>query len=402
MTRPVHILSKRNLHLAWKESRDSSANAGARGTDGVCASSFAANLDQNIANLRNEILDDRYGFSSLRGVKLAKSNGSFRLICVPTVRDRLVQRTVLRHLNTSSILPQYPASAFGFVPNRGVAAAVTEVTRLRAQYPWTFETDIQGFFDNIDRNRLAAEVDKLFKRSSLHSLMSKVIHCEVKETSSLTLKSFGMVRNRGIRQGMPLSPILSNIALRRFDAALTKHGLVGVRYVDDLVLFAESRIRALEAGRIVRELLAVEGLTIPDYGENSKTRISSRGDPVDFLGWSIRFQSKKNEFALFVSDRKLSAIKSRFTEQANFKKQSEEGKDLTQTLLQLSQMANAYLNTYKDAENHNAVRQTVTESLSQSKDLLIKDVFGQHILDSLTPRKRQFIGLNIVSKENAF
>jgi hypothetical protein len=51
----------------------------------------------------------------------------------------------------------------------------------------------------------------------------------------------------GLRQGMPVSPMLSNLLLKRFDEGLDKQGIVAVRYADDIAVFARSREECLEA-----------------------------------------------------------------------------------------------------------------------------------------------------------
>lgn len=48
----------------------------------------------------------------------------------------------------------------------------------------------------------------------------------------------------GMPQGVPLSPILSNIYLDKFDKELEKRGLNFVRYADDRNIFVKSEIVA--------------------------------------------------------------------------------------------------------------------------------------------------------------
>ena len=45
--------------------------------------------------LHNDLALGHYKFSNLRPVLLKKRNGKDRLICIPTVRDRVVQRAIL-------------------------------------------------------------------------------------------------------------------------------------------------------------------------------------------------------------------------------------------------------------------------------------------------------------------
>jgi hypothetical protein len=46
---------------------------------------------------------------------------------------------------------------------------------------------------------------------------------------------------------MPVSPMLSNLLLKRFDEGLQKQGISAVRYADDIAVFARSRGECLSA-----------------------------------------------------------------------------------------------------------------------------------------------------------
>ncbi len=55
---------------------------------------------------------------------------------------------------------------------------------------------------------------------------------------------------------MPLSPILSNLALSKFDNAIRKRNMVMVRYVDDLILFFKSEAEMKEGEKFIRDQLS--------------------------------------------------------------------------------------------------------------------------------------------------
>lgn len=86
---------------------------------------------------------------------------------------------------------------------------------------------------------------------------------------------------RGAAQGSPLSPLLSNLYLHPFDAAITQsHRLRLVRYADDFVVCTSSPVRAAHALEIVRAELSRLKLAI----HPAKTRLVPPGAPFDFLG----------------------------------------------------------------------------------------------------------------------
>lgn len=94
------------------------------------------------------------------------------------------------------------------------------------------------------------------------------------------------LRQRGLHsvgtlQGAPISPLLSNIYLHPFDAALTQQGLRLVRYCDDFVIPCQTESQARAAWHAAEAALAERRLRLhPD-----KTRLVSPQEPFDFLGY---------------------------------------------------------------------------------------------------------------------
>ena len=58
-------------------------------------------------------------------------------------------------------------------------------------------------------------------------------------------------RRKGVPQGSPLSPLLSNIMLHELDKELEKNGYKYVRYADDFSIYTKSRSQAKEIGNRV-------------------------------------------------------------------------------------------------------------------------------------------------------
>ncbi len=84
----------------------------------------------------------------------------------------------------------------------------------------------------------------------------------------------------GTPQGSPLSPLLANVYLHPFDAAMTRGGLRLVRYADDFVVCCASELRARHAGQTARQELERLHLKMNE----AKTRIVSCEDEFAFLG----------------------------------------------------------------------------------------------------------------------
>ncbi|WP_410052242.1 reverse transcriptase domain-containing protein [Bradyrhizobium sp. SZCCHNS30582] len=106
-----------------------------------------------------------------------------------------------------------------------------------------------------------------------------------------------MIRGRGLRQGMPLSPILANLVLSEFDAAFRRERIEMVRYADDLLVFFNSKRDARSGFEFVRTQLGRQGLTIPELGDdNSKTQIVAAEQPVYFLGLELAYSGSNGGY----------------------------------------------------------------------------------------------------------
>jgi RNA-directed DNA polymerase len=211
MPRPVKILSKSKLRAAWNDSRDSSPNAGRPGIDGVTASRFAANLDHHLAILASRLRQGQYGPQPLKAVFIPKPNSDKeRMICIPTVSDRTVQRAIISYLDKNRKFPIYNSSSFGFLRNLGTASAVSAAVQHHQSYDWCLKTDIESFFDRIPRQYLKGRVETALGKHSLVPIIFKIIDCEVKPSiwNRAKLQKQSVEMGAGIRQGMPLSPSL--------------------------------------------------------------------------------------------------------------------------------------------------------------------------------------------------
>jgi RNA-directed DNA polymerase len=82
-----------------------------------------------------------YQFSMLRAVPIPKEHGRYRIICIPTVRDRIVQRAVNAYLAKGDRCRLANEVSYGFIPNRSVEKAVKRAAELRREKKWAYKTD---------------------------------------------------------------------------------------------------------------------------------------------------------------------------------------------------------------------------------------------------------------------
>jgi RNA-directed DNA polymerase len=393
---PSRILSKSKLMQAWVASRDSTSNAGGPGIDGISAAQFAVRLEANISSLAKSIRNRQYGPSRLKGVAILKPNTTEkRLVCIPIVKDRIVQRTVVRHLVHGKKLPIYNSSSYGFIKGRGTAAAINRALELRSNFDWCLKTDIESFFDRVPRGELKDKVDRTLARSNIAPLIKKFIDCEIKDDNSLraTLAARGIKPGVGLRQGMPLSPILANLVLSSFDNDVERVKIEMVRYADDILLFFESKQKAHDGLKFISERLNRQGFTIPELADHSKTRLIGPREPVDFLGRQLIFLGSEQRFVSQISRVHIAKIRAYLEDQFNFATRASQGSDFQETVIDLSRSVAAYLGVYRDAHNFLALQSELRGCTRRIMEGIYEDVFGNSILNNVSEKGRNFLGI---------
>jgi RNA-directed DNA polymerase len=396
--RPTKILSKAALSKAWGNSRDSTTNGGRPGIDKESARQFSANLDSNLDHITHQLRGGTYGFSRLRVVFLPKPNSDAeRVICIPTVRDRLVQRAISEYITSKSLLPIYNASSFGFIKGLGPPDAIERALKLREKYDWCVKTDIQSFFDKISRPLLKKQISKALRGSSLEPLILKVVDCEVKLTSKNRdkLRRQGLTAGRGIRQGMPLSPLLANLALAEFDRKIADRNIEMVRYADDIVLFFRNKEDALDTPKYLKLLLATFELSIPNLEDGSKTKIVSRSEPLEFLGREIVHIGTIGSFVVRMSKRQINKIKSKLLQEFSFSNRLKDESNLQDTIIDLSRSISAYLGIYKGTYNYQSLEDELKCISRLILKSIFKELFGSEGLRNLSPEGMRFLGIEL-------
>ena len=394
--RPVKLLSKAKLRNAWQKSRDATIKAGRPGIDGVSAQQFAAKLDTNLQTLTKTLRDGTYGPSRLRAVLIPKPNSEkFRLICIPTIRDRIVQRTIVDYLVENKKFPIYNSSSYGFIKGRGTQSAIARAVVLRGKYDWCLKTDIEAFFDRIPRAYLKDRVNTSLRANSLAPLIEKIIDCEIKEDRLLKprLLKQGIKPGVGVRQGMPLSPILANLVLAEFDREVECADIQMVRYADDILIFFASKAAANEGHDLIKTKLKQLNLDIPELTDRTKTELKGPQEPVDFLGREIVYRANAGGYVSQVSRKQIAKIRLLLEDEYSYESRRKQNSNFQDTVVELWRSISSYLGIYKDAYNFAILDSELRGTARRIISDIFKDVFGDTALAKVTDDGRDFLGI---------
>ena len=312
--------AKENIEQCWKLMLEATPKNKRDNLDsnGESITLFEQKRLLNIAKLTNLIRNDCYLPDHLTAFFIPKPHSNKeRVICIPTVKDRLVQRSLLYYLNEKGYNFNNKIS-YGFIKGLGdpVKAAGADAVQLRNKFPWAYKADISAFFDRIEREKLKQLVQTKIPQKSLHSIIFKMIDSEIDRsnpTIDKKLTSKGIVKHLGLRQGMPISPYLSNLYLADFDKAVIKTGIPMIRYADDIIAFARSEEECLEIHEYCKKQLKNIGLEIPEIDKEDKTVIAAPNKTIEFLGLGIA-KTKKAGYNLIVTDDQIAKIKTKLFE----------------------------------------------------------------------------------------
>ncbi|MCK8637657.1 hypothetical protein CO583_05380 [Parasaccharibacter sp. TMW2.1882] len=340
---------------------------------------------------------DGYKFSLLRGVAIPKTDPKkLRLICIPTLSDRIVQRALVNKIEEQAEkLGLINPVSYGFIrntenQNRGVRGAQKAACALREKKPWVFKADIAKFFDRINRKELAEKFSRQFKLRSLTPLVLGAIQCEVAESSEKIRKATiqnGIQRGRGLRQGMPLSPILSNFVLKDFDRVVGAQYSM-VRYADDLLIFTDTESQCIEARKKVEEELKIIGHELSE----EKSHIYSPSQPVDFLGMALARQ-ENGKCYFYVSPEQIREIKKSISEYHDISWLISQDKDIGYVLRRINFMKNGYLSAYDYASNSKDLKNQLEQAVQKCVNVLYGTIFGRDAVQNLSNKYRKFLML---------
>lgn len=229
------ILSEENLQKAIRKVKQ---NKGAPGVDKMTVKEVEYWFKQYQDELISKIMNKQYRPMPVKRVYIPKPNGKQRPLGIPTVVDRVIQQAMAQVLNTI-YEPIFSEHSFGFRPRRSAHMAMEEVLQyLNEGYEWIVDLDIEKFFDTVNHDKLISILRENVNDATTLHLIRAYLRAGVLDN--------GLIKSTtvGTPQGGPISVILSNIYLDKFDKELESRNLRFVRYADDCIIFTRSEMSA--------------------------------------------------------------------------------------------------------------------------------------------------------------
>lgn len=269
----------------------------AAGVDGVTKKEYEKNLVENIENLIDRMKSKSYRPKPVKRVYIEKLSGGKRPLGIPAYEDKLVQKATAKILN--AIYEQdFLEFSFGFRPERSCHDALRMVNDIcnRDKINYVLDTDIKGFFDNVDHEWLMKFLGHRINDPNMLRLIARFLKSGIREDGQK------QETEKGTPQGGVCSPVLANIYLHYvvdiwFDRKISKQ-LRGesymVRYADDIIFCFEYEY---DAQRFKEELterlekfeleLSEEKTSLVKLEDDEDDNDSGKyGRTFDFLGFT--------------------------------------------------------------------------------------------------------------------
>lgn len=160
----------------------------------------------------------------------------------------------------------------------------------------------------------------------------------------------GLRPGMGIRQGMPLSPLLAHIYLLELDRWTDTQNTIVLRYVDDFLVLGKTKAEVLQCFERIQEHADSIGLAMHSLAMSEKTKLIPPQSPADFLGIEI-FRESTGRYARRIPKQAFERLKDRVGEKLDVEPNQFTDRHIIKAAEYIGSMRRNYNAVYRDMAN---------------------------------------------------
>jgi RNA-directed DNA polymerase len=253
------------------------------GLDGICNDHYQFILEDEVKIINKKVMTGTYKFTPfLEKLIIKRKDCNPRQIAIPSKRDQIVlfqMKEFLKYVYEENLMTRLPNFYIHEILDFMVSHS-NNINKFKL-----IKSDITGFYDNIDREKLMNKIRKqLIDKKDC--VIRKLIHGAI--SNYIVPKNYHKSENHkylnstGIPQGLSISNILADIYLTKFDDILSKESLLYLRYVDDFLLITDRNKNFDVISKMNKKLKRIALKLNQD-----KTIVENLDTTFDYLGYII-------------------------------------------------------------------------------------------------------------------
>lgn len=337
-----NVINQRNMQLAYQQVLK---NKGSAGIDSLSVRELKSYVKQHMASTALALTQGTYLPQPILGVSIPKSNGKTRLLGIPTVIDRWLQQSVSQAIALKFEV-EFKQHSYGFRPNKNAHQCILQAQNyIHEGYQYIIDIDLKNFFDEVDHSVLLQLLYNKVKCPATLRLIRKWLRVPISINGKLSK------RRKGVPQGSPLSPLLSNIMLHELDKELERGQHKYVRYADDFSIYTKSKAEAKKTGNEIF-LFLQNKLKLQINREKSGIR-----KPVHFEILGCKFvptyeRGVRGKYQLVVSDKSWKTLKQKLKSITRKTKPS----SLSERIRQLKEAQRGWINYFRMTNSYGKLK----------------------------------------------
>lgn len=294
------------LWEAWKLVR---RNGGSAGVDGeTIADVKQRGVEAWLQALSQDLRDGTYTPKAVRQVLIPKKQpGKFRPLGIPCLRDRVAQTSAMLVLSPIFEADLQPEQ-YGYREGRGAQDAVRRIHHLLNRgHREVVDADLSNYFGEIPHAELMKSLARRISDGRMLRLIKAWMEMPVVEedkTGGKRRTNRARRERKGTPQGSPISPLLSNIYMRRFILGwkllgyARQFGAEIVCYADDFCVLG--RTSATTMLQVITRLM--NRLKLPINAQKTRC-LRCPEEPFEFLGYRIGWNYRPKTGTRYIGTR---------------------------------------------------------------------------------------------------